>query len=98
MNPQEPERQAAQCTLSHRHQNSALHRRSRDICEASEKLGFLIGTKWYGGLDGLSQRFAVTQQEEQKIQHHTKSDQEVERVHSDIDRLRSERLSALHQT
>ena len=45
----------------------------------------------------FSQRFAVTQQEEQQIKHDAEADHEIERVHPDAQRLRGENLSALHQ-
>ncbi len=97
MDSEEPERDAAERALRDRDEDTALHGRANDIGEPGEQRRLLITAQRNGLPDCFSQRSAVTQQEEQQIKHDAEADHEIERVHSDAQRLRGDNLPARHR-
>src|SRR6476620_9286546 len=97
MAAEEPERDAAEQALRHRNENAALDGGANDVGEPGEQRRLLLAAQRYSLPDCFGQRLAVTQQEEQQIQHDAEADYEVARIHPGAERLRSENLPARHQ-
>src|SRR3954464_440263 len=97
MDSEKPERDAAERALRHRDEDAALYGGANDVGESGEQRRLLLAAQRNGLPDSFGQRFAVTQQEEQQIKHDAEADHEVERVHSDAERLRGENLPARHE-
>ena len=97
MDSEEPERDATERTLRHGDEDAAFDGGAKYVGEPGEQCCLLVGVERNGFLDPFGQRPAVTQQEEQQIEHDAGPDHELERVHSDGERLGSENLSSLQK-
>lgn len=96
-NSQRPEGDAADCALEHRNDDIAFDRGAYNRGELVDELARIVVSQWYRMPDRSAECGAVSEQEEEEIEHDAEADEELQRVLTQAEDAAGNGLAGLHE-